>query len=1376
MFTHTAGATSRAFAAGLFLGLASLPVQAIVSLSELAPESSDADYRPGEILPDASQIERARSLQATRVNWNRFGTVHSMIRHGGYLAVGYRGTEVEVARAFIRDNHTLFRLSPASVDSLELVNDGVTPGNPGHAVLLRQRFAGLPAANDGLITVGVVKGKVYYVSSSSAGDQPPPGPAQLGPLEAWLIAAADVNRFVGADQVLAVTDAVEKRGWHMIEVDGFGQTQRARLVAMPIPAGGVRQAWETIVLDVRGSLVMAYVHFVDAENGSILRREDRVNYQAQGNTNTPFSGTMPENGSCGQRHEFTVGNGLRTLAASVAMTNVVNDIYLNMYFVHPVNGPAGVATNDTGTSPEAVTYQPEGGVPEGKYQVEVCMYQGVSPLPPATYDGVFTTSDSSAQPVPFPPRWSWFGSTPALDYTNATDLRTLGCWVNNSECNGYELHNLAARAPWDVNISDGKSTFTTIGNAAKTAESWGSPLTPSSNYAPTSPDRAYVYPFQNLWNVNRCDPASIQPGGVDIDASVTHLFVTHNRLHDWSYFLGFTERNYNLQVSNFGLTASERENDPEIGNVQAGALDGGAPSFQGRDNANQVTLQDGIPGITNQYLFQPIPAAFYAPCSDGDFDTSIVGHEYTHAITNRMIGGPDAGIGGPHAGAMGESWGDLVGIEYQVEYGFLLPGDPLAAGAYATGNPEIAIRDYALNRNPLNLSNFGFDTTGPQVHADGEIWSGVMWRVREELVKKYDATFPSSDLVRQKACADGKYFADACPGNRRWMQLLFDSYLLMSATPSFLDARDAMLAADVARFGGENQFEMWHGFAAFGMGEFAYAVSASDIFPIPSFESPLEEEALITFSATAADEGGVALTSAKIFVGQHATRSRHLADTDPATVVDSSTEAKLRQTQNNSDTFKLPPGTYDLIAEAPGYGQHRYTRTFVAGANTLALPLPTNRASKSNGATVTTSARVAANITAAPNLIDDTENTGALIGDRTTQVDPGLVAGAYASVDLPGSGAYRVYQVNVSTAAGPNNPGRFTGVRKFEIRTCNGICANPLTDFTTVAYTSPNDAFPGGRPRPVQPQLNMRTFTFASVEATHVQLRVLTNQCTGNPEYLGDQDNDPLNNTDCLTYNPAAVGGSTAPAAHQQVRLTELQIFGTPVVVNQAPTANAGPDFEVLEGATGELKGSGLDPEGGVLLYLWAAHPDSAIAVVPDNSTSPGATPDTTFTAPAVDAATPIKFLLTVIDDVGNIGTDDVIVTVLAASIAPVANAGPDQTVDERTPVSLDGTGSVDPDNTTPTFEWSQHPEDPVQVTLTAPGSKTPNFTAPEVAKTTLLRFTLTVRDAGGLSHSDSVAVRVRNVDGETKILGGALSSVTLLFLGLLGLSRRRVN
>jgi len=44
----------------------------------------------------------------------------------------------------------------------------------------------------------------------------------------------------------------------------------------------------------------------------------------------------------------------------------------------------------------------------------------------------------------------------------------------------------------------------------------------------------------------------------DIQASVVNLFSMHNRMHDWSYFLGFTENNFNLQDDNFGVNRAGR--------------------------------------------------------------------------------------------------------------------------------------------------------------------------------------------------------------------------------------------------------------------------------------------------------------------------------------------------------------------------------------------------------------------------------------------------------------------------------------------------------------------------------------------------------------------------------------------------------------------------------------------------------------------------------------------------------------------------------------------------------------------------------------------------------------------------------------------------
>jgi extracellular elastinolytic metalloproteinase len=1113
----------------------------------------DLDNRTGRVAPTYAQMALVSNMGA-RAEWNQFGTVYTMLKYGGFLSTGLSGDPVSAAREWIRVNRVLFRLSDQSVTNLELVSDGVMPYSAAHAVLFRQRFGNLAATQDGLINVAIVNGNVYHVWSTSAGDQAAPAAATLTPVQAWLSAAANVNHMIPAADVLSA-NLDKQNNWTVLRIANFPQSQQVRLTALPTPTNGVRAAYEANVVYVQGHIADAYTVFVDARTGEILYRSNRTNWFApapapvtqviQGTYDPHVFGptcTTP-------RHHFTVPAGQQRIAVQVNAGIPTNDLSVSLLY-GPDPAPVLITTEDTGTCCEALTYTPGGGVPPGEYQVQICQTpntMGVPQMAPYTYAGTFTYDDTVTPSAgfPYPPKWKYFPANPLLTYAS-TDVRRIGCWEKEvlgvpapgcEDASTVSELNTASRAPWDYTFRAGTFTGTTRGNNAQTAESWGSPLTPSTPYAPENAMREYIFPWQNEWKTRGatgkgCDPTilthTMGAGGntdADIDAAIVQLFVTHNRMHDWSYFLGFTEQNSNLQLENLGNTQASRENDPEVGNVQAGAVSGGANGmYLGRDNANQITLQDGTPGITNQYLFQPIAAALYSPCVDGDMDVGVVGHEYTHAISNRMVGGPDTSISGAQGGAMGESWSDLDAAEYLFENGFVPTSDedPTAVGIYATQNKKVAIRNFSLAINPLNYGNVGYDTGGPEVHSDGEVWNGTNWEVRQALIDKYNAQYSYTDMALQKSCATGQRNPADCPGNRRWIQLMFDAFLLQPGATNMLIARDAMLAADLARFGGANQVEIWRAFAKRGMGVNANAVDP----PKPNFETPVEtNEATITFQAVASDEGNAAITNAKIIVGRFQAGTRAIADTDPVSTL--------------SDTAKFVPGTYDLIVQAPGYGIQRFTRTYTANQTTTEVfSLQTNRASSTKGATATTTSG-----TTPGNLIDDNEETGAPIASVTP------VAGSVLTVDLAGTAPLMVTSVNVSAAAGPGNSGRFNALRKFEIRTCNGICANPLTDFTNVAFISADDAFPGDVPRPLQPNLNLRSFALTTpVLATHVQLRVVSNQCTGQVKFAGDQDDDPFNNSDC----PASASGSL-------VRASEFEVFSSTTCnrVNVAAGATA---------------------------------------------------------------------------------------------------------------------------------------------------------------------------------------------------------------------------
>jgi hypothetical protein len=66
--------------------------------------------------------------------------------------------------------------------------------------------------------------------------------------------------------------------------------------------------------------------------------------------------------------------------------------------------------------------------------------------------------------------------------------------------------------------------------------------------------------------------------------------------------------------------------------------------------------------------------------------------------------------------------------------------------------------------NSLNFSDLGYDVTGPQQHADGEVYSATHYRLRQLLVDKYDEDFPADDRSLQEDCADGLMPVYRCPG------------------------------------------------------------------------------------------------------------------------------------------------------------------------------------------------------------------------------------------------------------------------------------------------------------------------------------------------------------------------------------------------------------------------------------------------------------------------------------------------------------------------------------------------------------------------------------------------------------------------------------
>ncbi|MCY4245499.1 MAG: hypothetical protein OXE47_09285, partial [Gammaproteobacteria bacterium] len=247
------------------------------------------------------------------------------------------------------------------------------------------------------------------------------------------------------------------------------------------------------------------------------------------------------------------------------------------------------------------------------------------------------------------------------------------------------------------------------------------------------------------------------------------------------------------------------------------------------------------------------------------------------------------------------------------------------------------------------------------------------------------------------------------------------------------------------------------------------------------------------------------------------------------------------------------------------------------------------------------------------------------------------------------------------------------------------------------------------------------------------------------------------------------------------------------IVDVEPPTAAAGADLVLVEGAAGTLAGGGADNDeaSADLTYGWVqcvlesqvvdgcardtltAAPDLLAAVTAGPEGAAAAAP--TFTAPdaPAGAAPLVEMLLTVTDAGGLIATDTVTVRIRDTA-APTASAGQNQSVDINTAVTLDGSGSVDADGAGAdnlAYQWTQvdsaldsaapvAPNSPARQTLTDADEATATFTAP--AAPTALFFRLTVTDANTLMTASAIVTVTVQLPQLPVPVVGPLSNVAL--------------
>lgn len=106
------------------------------------------------------------------------------------------------------------------------------------------------------------------------------------------------------------------------------------------------------------------------------------------------------------------------------------------------------------------------------------------------------------------------------------------------------------------------------------------------------------------------------------------------------------------------------------------------------------------------------------------------------------------------------------------------------------------------------------------MHDSGEIWATTLWDLNWLLIDKY-----GFDPNLQSGWTAGVGAGHA--GNKLTLRLVMEGLKLQPANPSFTQARDAIIAADVALNGGADLFEIWSAFARRGLGTNASTANSS---------------------------------------------------------------------------------------------------------------------------------------------------------------------------------------------------------------------------------------------------------------------------------------------------------------------------------------------------------------------------------------------------------------------------------------------------------------------------------------------------------------------------------------------------------------------
>ena len=327
---------------------------------------------------------------------------------------------------------------------------------------------------------------------------------------------------------------------------------------------------------------------------------------------------------------------------------------------------------------------------------------------------------------------------------------------------------------------------------------------------------------------------------------------------------------------------------------------------------------------------------------DGTIDNTIVAHEWGHYISNRLVVNAN-GLNTNMADGMGEGWADFHALLLLVKGSdALLPANAnfnglYTIGAYSIGGNNAAnesyyygIRRYPYSRditkNPLMFRHVqngvalpsnpaarfgGTGASNAEVHNTGEVWASMLWECYGNLLN--DTPRLTFDQAQD-----------------RMKRYLIAGYKMTPASPTFLEARDALLSAMAAQ-DSKDYAACLAGFAKRGAGAGAVSPDRYSTTNLGVVESTIANGALAIVGATMTDTQTSCDVDGYVDNGETGTLSLTIRNTG-ATMLSSITAAL--SSSNPHVAFPNGPNV-SIPAIAPGQQTTIAVPVHVAGATTF---------------------------------------------------------------------------------------------------------------------------------------------------------------------------------------------------------------------------------------------------------------------------------------------------------------------------------------------------------------------------------------------------------------------------------------------------------